>query len=100
MPSHLPLIAWSKQELLNELWKHQQAEKNLTKELNRRGQRDEQRHGYPITVRDRPGVLTTAYRHFPTAVEAYEAARKEFPDDVEMAPYKVHPVYLGEGDPL
>lgn len=97
-PKHWPLIAWSKQELLNELWEHQQAEKNLLAEFDRRGERDEKRHGFSITVRPTPGVLQTAYRHFATAVEAYDAAREANPND-EAAPYLVHPIYLGKDDP-
>jgi hypothetical protein len=97
-PKHWPLIAWSKQELLNELWRHEQAIKNLHREFERRGERDDKRHGFPVTIQPKPGVLQTAYRHFPTAVEAYDAARAESPDD-ESAPYRVHPVYLGKDDP-
>lgn len=96
-PKHWPLIAWSKQELLSELWRHEQAAKNLREEIERRGDRDEKRHGFPVPVHER-GVITTAYAHYPTAAEAYDAAREAFPEDVEAAPYRVHPVYLGKDD--
>lgn len=97
MPKHLPLIAWSKQELLNELWSHQLAERRLHEELERRGERDEQRHGFAVPVHE-AGAISTAYAHYPSAADAYEAARKRWPDD-ESAPYRVHPVYLGADDP-
>lgn len=97
-PNHLPLIAWSNQELLNEYWQHQQAMRNLQKEIDRRDGRDEKRHGFPISIYE-PGMISTAYRHFATAVDAYDAARLEWPGD-DSAPYRVHPVYLGKDDPL
>ena len=90
------MIAWSKQELLNELWGHQLAIKHLQAEIDRRGDRDDKRHGFPISIHER-GVISTAYRHFPTAVDAYDAARLQWPHD-ESAPYRVHHVYLGKDD--
>lgn len=97
-PKHLPLIGWSHQELLNELWSHQQSIQNLQRELDRRGGRDEKRHGFAVAVHS-PGMISTAYRHYPTASEAYAAAVKAFPEDRDAAPYRVHPVYLGKDDP-
>lgn len=96
-PSHWPLIAWSKAELLNELWRHEQSVKNLQAEFERRGERDEKRHGFEVSVHSK-GMVFTAYTHFPTPSEAYDAARKRWPND-ESAPYRVHPVYLGKDDP-
>lgn len=96
-PKHLPLLGWSKRELLDELWRHEQAVKNLQKEFDRRGERDEQRHGFAVPFQPSPGVIETHYAHYPTAVAAYDAARKQWPDD-ESAPYRVHPVYLGKDD--
>lgn len=100
-PKHLPLIAWSKQELMNEIWEHDLALKRLHEEIDRRGGRDEKRHGFPISVYS-PGVISTAYAHYATAAEAYDAAIKQAtnPGDRENAPYKVHPVYLGKDDPI
>lgn len=98
-PNHLPLIAWSRQQLLDELWQHQLAEQKLQSELDRRGDRDEQRYGFPVSIHS-PGMISTAYRHFPTAPEAYAAATEAAtnPGDKEAAPYRVHPVYLGKDD--
>lgn len=99
-PAHLPLVAWSRQQLLNELWKHELAETNIRKEIARRGDRDELRHGFPVPIHA-PGMITTAYRHFATAAEAYDAAREAAttPGEKEEAPYHVHPIYLGKDDP-
>lgn len=97
-PKHWPLIAWSRQELLNDLWAYERRIKRLHEELERRGERDDKRHGFPIPVQESPGVISTAYQHFPTAVEAYDGARERWPDD-DAAPYRVHPVYLGKDDP-
>ena len=98
-PTHLPLIAWSKQELLSDLWQHEQRIKNLHKEFDRRGERDEKRHGFAVPVQPQPGVIETCYAHYETPVAAYEAARERWPDD-EAAPYRVHPVYLGKDDEI
>lgn len=94
---HLPLIAWSKSELMNELWSHDLAIRRLREEIERRGERDEERHGFAIPVHQK-GAISTAYAHYATAVDAYDAARARWPDD-ETAPYRVHPVYLGKDDP-
>jgi len=99
MSKHLPMIAWSRQELMNELWQHEAAIRNLQKELDRRSDRDDQRFGYPVAIYDKPGVIFTGYRHFKTQQEAWQAALEEFPQDRDAAPYKVHPVYLGKDDP-
>lgn len=98
MSKHLPLVAWSRQEIMSGIWEHEAALNSLTAELDRRGDRDEKRYGFPVPIQDRPGVIGAAYRHFATAGEAFDAARKAFSDDPETAPYKVHPVYLGKGD--
>jgi len=97
---YLPVIAWSKQELMSEYWKHEQAMKNLQKELDRRGDRDEKRWGFFVPIH-KSGMITTGYRHYKTPVEAYNAAKEhaeQTDQDVEMAPYLVHPVYLGKED--
>lgn len=97
-PHHLPLIAWSRQELLNELRKHERAIEALQKEIERRGQfGEDKRYGFPIQIQPKLGVIETGYHHFPTKVEAFAAACLQWPND-ESAPYKVHPVYLGKDD--
>jgi hypothetical protein len=101
MPDHLPLEAWDRRELLSELWKHQQAQRNLQREFDRRGERDEWKWGFPVFVHEKLAsgavALTTAYHIFDSAGEAYEGARKyarEHDQDEESAPYRVHKVYL------
>lgn len=91
-----PLVAWSKPEILDYSWQLQSRLERLNKELERRGQRDEIKYGYPITVRGEKGIgITTAYRWFDTDKEAWAAAREELGEE---GPYKVHPVYLGKDD--
>ena len=91
-----PLVAWHKRELLDYRAQLEWRIKNLDKEMDRRGQRDEMKYGYPITVAGEKGIgITTAYRWFDTDKEAWKAAIEEFG---EGGPYKVHPVYLGKDD--
>lgn len=93
-----PLVAWDKRDILDQIWQLQSRIDNLSKELDRRGERDEKRYGYHIKVRGENGVgITSAYRHFATPAEAFDACKKEFPND-EAAPYHVHKVYLGKDD--
>lgn len=101
MPDHLPLEAWERRELMDKLWQHQQAERNLMKELERRGERDEWKWGFPVLVHETlPSgavALTTAYHIFDSAGEAYDGAKayaRETEQDEESAPYRVHKVYL------
>ena len=95
-PKHWPLIAWSKQQLMDDLWNYERRIKHLREELDRRGERDDKRHGFAVPIHS-PGMIETAYQHFPTAVEAYAGARERWPND-EAAPYRVHPIYLGKDD--
>jgi hypothetical protein len=103
MPDHLPLEAWERSELLSKLWGAQQTQKNIQKELDRRGQRDEWKWAYEIPVYEKTArgatVLTTAYMLFDSAPEAYSKVpdiAREFERDPETAPYHVIKVWLPE----
>lgn len=92
-----PLVAWHRRELMDYRAQLEWRIKNLDKELERRGQRDEMAYGFPVQVRGERGIgIITAYRWFYTDKEAWAAAREEFGGD--EGPYKVHPVYLGKDD--
>ncbi len=100
MARHLPLIAWSGRDLINERNQLDLQLQRIDKELARRDGRDEEHFGFPVSIHT-PGVISTAYRHFPTRCEAYAAAVKEAGDDKgaqEVAPYQVHSIYLGKDD--
>jgi len=101
MPDHLPLEAWERSELLGALWKAQQTEKNIQKELDRRGPRDEWKWAYEVPVYERlpsgATVLTWGYHLFDSPGDAYDGARKiaaQLERDPETAPYQVHKVWL------
>jgi hypothetical protein len=101
LPDHLPLEAWERREIMDKLWQHQRAERALMKELERRGDRDEWKWGFPVWVHEKLAsgavALTTAYHIFDSAGEAYDGARKyarEHEQDEETAPYSVHKVFL------
>lgn len=98
-PKHLPIIAWDRRELVAELRHHQRGIQAIEAELERRGDRNDQRWGFPVPVQERPGVIGTAYAHYPTPTEAREAALEAFPEDHDAAPYRVHAVFLGKDDP-
>lgn len=96
-PKHLPLIAWSRQEMADALREHRRAIEAIAGELDRRGDRDVKHHGFPVIDATDPhhGL---AYAHFPTLPEAFAAAVEAFPELHDAAPYRVHPVYLGKDD--
>jgi hypothetical protein len=98
VPDHLPLIAWSRQELIQKRWEHQRWLDAIDKESERRGERDEKQYGFPVPIRHAPGVIGTGYTHYPTIAQAYAEALKQMPELHDAAPYRVHPVYLGKDD--
>jgi hypothetical protein len=101
MPDHLPLEAWERTELMSKLWAAQQAQRNIQKELDRRGDSDEWKWAYEVPVYDKlpsgATVLTWGYHLFDSAAEAYDGAREiaaQLERDPETAPYHVHKVWL------
>lgn len=101
MPDHLPLECWERSDLLGKLWKHQQGAKNLQKELDRRGQRDEWKWAYEVPVYEQTAkgatALTWGYMLFDSAGEAYSKVpdiARQYERDPETAPYQVVKVWL------
>lgn len=99
-PKHLPLIAWSKQELISARDQYERALGAIDKENARRGDRDEKRHGFEVPIHATQGTISCGYAHYATPALAYDAAvaAATTPAEKEVAPYRVHPVYLGKDD--
>jgi hypothetical protein len=106
MPDHLPLEAWERSELLSKLWNAQQIQKNMEKELERRGQRDEWKWAYEVPVYGKTErgatYLTSGYMLFESAAEAYSKVpdiARQYERDPETAPYHVIKVWLPKDYP-
>jgi hypothetical protein len=106
VPDHLPLESWERNELLSRLWSAQQIQRNVQKELDRRGQRDEWKWAYEVPVYGKTErgatYLTSGYMLFESASEAYSKVRDialQYERDPETAPYHVIKVWLPEDHP-
>ena len=95
---HLPLVARPRVQIENQIQQYTRMIELFEAELDRRGNREEMRYGFPIPVSTALNRFEIRYKHFPTQQQAYDAAYQEFPEDREAAPYKVHPIYLGKDD--